>query len=102
MKLETSKKHFKLHTGEFSRTEMLGVEPKRNIHGRVGVDARKYREWLRSRIRKDNVSGIATLLTLKVSCTFLSTNGCWEYISALIIDGWGSFHFILISLIIRI
>lgn len=37
---------------------MLGVEPKRNIHGRVGVDARKYREWLRSRIRKDNVSEV--------------------------------------------
>ncbi|XP_065632372.1 uncharacterized protein LOC112025285 isoform X3 [Quercus suber] len=36
---------------------MLSVEPKRNSPRRVGMDARKCREWPGSRIRKANVSG---------------------------------------------
>lgn len=65
VKLEGSKEHFKLHISESCRTEMLSVEPKRNSPGRVGMDARKYREWPGSRIRKANVSGIAILFNIK-------------------------------------
>lgn len=65
VKLEGSKEHFKLHISESCRTEMLSVEPKRNSPRRVGMDARKCREWPGSRIRKANVSGIAILFNIK-------------------------------------
>ena len=65
VKLEGSKEHFKLNFSEYCRTEMLSVEPKCNSPGRVGMDARKYREWPGSRIRKANVTGIAILFNIK-------------------------------------
>nr|POF09024.1 hypothetical protein CFP56_14965 [Quercus suber] len=54
----TSKDFHLTELFKYDRTEMLSVEPKRNSPRRVGMDARKCREWPGSRIRKANVSEV--------------------------------------------